>query len=142
MDLILAELHRASIYTVPKHREGKLESADDYLEQLERFMKLYGALVQTEIDGVENAHGLKEGWAWLARFVKAPLPNFSNKYTAAALIVFLRMAGFSLYKKYKCQFRKLLNTVSDYYLKALKEQGDSELNSYITEIINQVLYCR
>ncbi|KAK9911514.1 hypothetical protein M0R45_035418 [Rubus argutus] len=139
MDPILAELHTACIYTVPKHRDEKLESADDYLEKLERVMKLYGALVQTEIKGVENAHGLKEGWAWLARFVKAPLPNFANKYTAAALIVFLEMAGFSLYKKYKIQFRKLLNTVSDYFLKALKEQGDSELNPYMAKIKSDIV---
>ncbi|KAK9934541.1 hypothetical protein M0R45_021681 [Rubus argutus] len=120
MDLILAELHRACIYTVPKHYsrsafesneayykalgfqedEGKIESVDSYLTRLESYMKLYGAIVQTEID---NVHGLKEGWAWLARFVNA-LP--ANRYTAVALAAFLHMAGYSLFRKYRNQFVK------------------------------------
>lgn len=44
---------------------------------------------QTEIPGVQNAHGLKEGWAWLARFLNA-LP--ANIYTAVALIAFLQVS--------------------------------------------------
>ncbi|CAN6727070.1 unnamed protein product [Malus baccata var. baccata] len=151
MDLILAELHRACIYTVPKHYsqsafqsqeayykaigfkedEGKIENVDNYLARLESYMKLYGALVQTEISRVENAHGLREGWAWMARFLNA-LP--ANRYTAVALKAFLYTAGYSLFKKYKSQFRKMLNIISDNFLKALKERRDSNLNSVIAEI--------
>ncbi|XP_020411178.1 protein GLE1 isoform X1 [Prunus persica] len=151
MDLILAELHRACIYTVPKHYsqsafeskeayykaigfqedEGKIESVDNYLARLESYMKLYGALVQTEIYGFQNVHGLKEGWAWLARFLNA-LP--ANRYTAVALNAFLHMAGYSLFKKYKSQFRKMLNIISDNFLNALRERGDSNLNPVIAEI--------
>ncbi|KAF8403635.1 hypothetical protein HHK36_011739 [Tetracentron sinense] len=109
MDLILAEFHRACIYTVPKHI--------NYSE--------------TEVVGIQNTHGLKEGWAWLARFLNA-LP--ANIYTAVALEAFLKMAGFALFRKYKSQFRKILNIISHYFLDALKARGDSKLNPVITRL--------
>ncbi|KAJ4846668.1 hypothetical protein Tsubulata_049141, partial [Turnera subulata] len=111
MDLLLAEFHRACIYTVPKHfaysksvfeskeayykkvghreDDGKVESVMDYLKRLRSYMKLYGALVQTEVQGVHNAHGPKEGWAWLARFLNS-VP--ANMYTAVALSAFLQVS--------------------------------------------------
>lgn len=153
MDIILAELNKACIYTVPKHlvysqsafeskeayyktlgfreEQGKIENVEDYLIRLESYMKLYGALVQTEIDGFQNLHGLKEGWAWIARFLNA-LP--ANRFTAVALNSFLRMAGYALFKKYKSQFRKILNIVSDNFLNALNARKDPTLNSVIAEI--------
>ncbi|KAF9677858.1 hypothetical protein SADUNF_Sadunf08G0151400 [Salix dunnii] len=181
MDLLLAEFHRACIYTVPKHivysknpegkiretgnwgkeflnlqlyqavtessvfeskeayykdighreDDGKLESVKDYLKRLESYMKLYGALVQTEVQGVPNIHGPKEGWAWLARFLNA-LP--ANMYTAVALNAFLQTAGFVLFRKYKSQFTKMLLIILNDFLKALREREDSELNPIILEI--------
>lgn len=153
MDLLLAEFHRACIYTVPKHivysksafeskeayykdighREdgGKLESVKDYLKRLESYMKLYGALVQTEVQGVPNIHGPKEGWAWLARFLNV-LP--ANMYTAVALNAFLQTAGFVLFRKYKSQFTKMLHIILNDFLNALREREDSELNPIILEI--------
>lgn len=44
------------------------------------------------------------------------------------------MAGYSLFKKYKSQFRKMLNIISDNFLNALRERGDSNLNPVIAEI--------
>ncbi|XP_057948831.1 mRNA export factor GLE1 isoform X2 [Malania oleifera] len=110
MDLIIAEFHRACVYTVPKHitysqsvfetkeaykkiigfreEDGKLESTKQYLQRLESYMKLYGALVQTQIEGVQNSYGLNEGWAWVARLLNA-LP--ANIYTAVALEAFLKL---------------------------------------------------
>ncbi|GLT36662.1 hypothetical protein SLA2020_110250 [Shorea laevis] len=153
MDLLLAEFHRACIYTIPKHiahvessfeskeayckaigyreDEGKIESTEDYLKRLESYMRLYGALVQTEVQGFQNIHGLKEGWAWLARFLNA-LP--ANIYTAVALNAFLQMAGYALFGKYKSQFRKILNIISDNFLNALRAREDSELKPIIVEI--------
>ncbi|XP_059650596.1 mRNA export factor GLE1-like [Cornus florida] len=68
MDLLLAELNRVCIFTVPKYinnsesvfdteetykkaigfqeEDGKIESKYDYLKQMVSYMKLYGALVQ------------------------------------------------------------------------------------------------
>ncbi|KGN51729.1 protein GLE1 [Cucumis sativus] len=151
--LVLAELHRACIYTVPKHiqysaaafgskesyyktigfREvdGKMESVEDYLMRLEAYVKLYGALIQTEIPGVRNLHGLEEGWAWLARFLNAIPPNL---FTAASLNAFLKVAGFAMYRKYKSQFRKLLNIISNNFLSALRGKGNANLNHIILDI--------
>ncbi|KAF2301726.1 hypothetical protein GH714_028801 [Hevea brasiliensis] len=138
MDLILAEFHSACIYTVPKHvvylksafeskeayyktigyqeQDGKVESTRDYLKRLESYMKLYGALVQTEIQGIQNTHGPKEGWAWLARFLNT-LP--ANVYTAVALKAFLQEDA-------------------EHYLQGLSEgierTGGSELKTIIIEI--------
>ncbi|CAK9316521.1 unnamed protein product [Citrullus colocynthis] len=151
--LVLAEFHRACIYTVPKHiqysavafeskesyyktigfREinGKMESVEDYLTRLEAYMKLYGAWIQTEVPGVRNLHGLDEGWAWLARFLNSVPPNI---YTAASLNAFLNVAGFAMFRKYKSQFRKLLNIISDNFLSALRGKGNTNLNRIILDI--------
>ncbi|KAG2701869.1 hypothetical protein I3843_06G060200 [Carya illinoinensis] len=153
MDLLLAELHRACTYTVPKHiiysksafeskeayykaigyreTEGKIESIGDYLRRLESYMKLYGAIIQTEVQGVRNIHGLKEGWAWIARFLNT-MP--ANRYTAVALNAFLQMAGFALFRKYKSQFMKVLSIISNNFLEALKAREESGLRATIVEI--------
>lgn len=153
MDVLLAEFHMACIFTVPKYivyskaafeskeayykalgfqeDNGKIENVKDYLKRLESYMRLYGALVQTEPPGFQNAHGLKEGWAWLARFLNT-LP--ANVYTAVALNAFLQMAGFALFRRYRRQFQKILNVISEDYLGALKARGDSELKPIIAEI--------
>ncbi|XP_027942065.1 protein GLE1 isoform X1 [Vigna unguiculata] len=153
MDIFLAELHMACLYTVPKHLlykktafqskeayfrsigyrevDGKLETTEDYLKRLESYMKVYGALVQTETTNVQNFHGLQEGWAWLARFLNT-LP--ANHYTAVSLNAFLQMAGFALFKRYKSQFLKMLNVVSENFLVDLKSRNISELTKTITEI--------
>ncbi|KAK8360632.1 hypothetical protein V6Z11_A04G180500 [Gossypium hirsutum] len=155
MDLVLAEIHRACIYTVPKHisytksafeskeaywkvigykeDDGKIESTTDYLVRLDSYMKLYGALVQwqTEVAGCQNVHGLKEGWAWLARFLNA-LP--ANMYTAVALYAFLQMAGFALFGKYRSQFMKMLNFISENFLNALRSQDDPDLRPITSKI--------
>lgn len=44
------------------------------------------------------------------------------------------MAGFALFKKYRSQFRKMLNIISDNYLNALKARKDATLNPVISEI--------
>ncbi|GAV90462.1 LOW QUALITY PROTEIN: GLE1 domain-containing protein, partial [Cephalotus follicularis] len=162
MDLLLAEFHKACIYTVPKHMayiesafqsktayhktlgfrqdDGKIESVKDYLTRLESYIKQFidadssdqeHLFSQTEIEGIENIHGLKEGWAWLARFLNT-LPV--NIYTAVALKAFLQMAGFALFRKYKSQFKKMLNFISENFLQALRERENSVLNPVITEI--------
>ncbi|KAK9119895.1 hypothetical protein Scep_017988 [Stephania cephalantha] len=154
MDILLAELHRACIYTVPKHvvfnkstlsseayrkvvgfreEDGKLESIDQYLERVECCMKLYGAIVQTEVVGIPNPHGLKEGWAWLARLLNA-LPV--NRCTAVALDAFLKMAGYALFRKYKWQFEKILDVISQDFVGALESRNDPKINPVILSIKN------
>ncbi|XP_039123316.1 protein GLE1-like [Dioscorea cayenensis subsp. rotundata] len=143
MDLLIAALHKACIYTVPKHlqptespsksndylkiigyheEEGRIESSDSYVKRVESYMKLYAAIIQTQVPGIQNPHGLKEGWAWLSRFLNN-LP--ANRTTAVALHAFLKMAGFALFKRYRSQFRKILNFISDNFLPVLKKRDDA-----------------
>jgi len=44
------------------------------------------------------------------------------------------MAGFALFKRYKSQFLKMLNVVSENFLVDLKSRNISELTKTITEI--------
>ncbi|GER36515.1 nucleoporin GLE1 [Striga asiatica] len=153
MDILIAELNRVCIYTVPKHinysqesfktkdayfetigykeENGEMESIDKFVERLECYMRLYGALVQTEVGGFENLHGLKEGWAWLARVLNS-LP--ANLYTAVALHSFLEMAGFALYRRYRNQFEKLMCIVARDFLNALKEGGSESWSAKVSKV--------
>ncbi|KAF0935861.1 hypothetical protein E2562_036503 [Oryza meyeriana var. granulata] len=158
MDYLLAEFHRVCIYTVPKHlhalnaqarnrdyyrligyqeENGQLESTESYLTYVAAYVKLYAAMIQTEIRGVRHPHGLAEGWTWLAMFLNA-LP--ATTATACALHAFLKVAGFALHKKYGSQFMKLLDVISRCFLPALKEQGSriqaeaaNNLQNYLTD---------
>lgn len=152
IDILISELNRVCIYTVPKHiiyleeafeskdayfkaigyeESGKIESTDSYVERLSCYTRLYGALVQTEVGYIENLHGLREGWAWLARFLNS-LP--ANLYTAVALQSFLEMAGFALYRRYKNQFEKLLSIIARDFLKALKDGGSDSWSTKVNKV--------
>lgn len=152
MDYLLAEFNRVCIYTVPKHmhalsaqarnrdyyrligyqeENGQLESTESYLTYVVAYVKLYAAMIQTEIKGVRHPHGLAEGWKWLAMFLNS-LP--ATTATACALHAFLKMAGFALHKKYGSQFMKILDVISRCFLPALKEQG----NKMQTEAVNNL----
>ncbi|KAL3649821.1 hypothetical protein CASFOL_006224 [Castilleja foliolosa] len=153
MDILIAELNRVCIYTVPKHiaysqevyrtkdayfkaigyteENGSIGSTDDYIERLSSYMRLYGALVQTEVPGFQNLHGLKEGWSWLARFLNS-VP--ANLYTAVALDSFLEMAGYALYRRYRNQFEKLVGIVARDFLNALKEGGSESRSTKLSKV--------
>ncbi|KAJ6824634.1 protein GLE1 isoform X3 [Iris pallida] len=152
LDFVLAEFHKACIYTVPKHfhpsdvasqnndywklvgyreEDNKMETTDVYLSRMQSYMKLYAAVVQTEIDGIKNPHGLKEGWAWLARFLNV-LP--ANRSTATALYAFLKMAGFAMFRRYRSQFVKILNTIGGIYLPKLKEREGQKVGKLVYEL--------
>nr|GMD42012.1 protein GLE1 isoform X2 [Ipomoea batatas] len=178
MDILIAELNKVCIYTVPKHisysqsvfktkeayyraigfqDDGKLETVDSYLNRLCAYMKLYGALVQTEVEGFQNLHGHREGWAWLARFLNA-VP--ANLYTATALQAFLetlftsstsysahkvlmpylQMAGFVLYRKYKYHFEKLLNIIAKDFMKAIEDLQSSPVTTRLRSYIESKQY--
>ncbi|XP_060215700.1 mRNA export factor GLE1-like [Lycium barbarum] len=76
MDILIAKLNKVCIYTVPEYiiyseaafqteeayykaigyeeEAGKIESTDSYVNRLSAYMKLYGALVQTEVEGCKT----------------------------------------------------------------------------------------
>ncbi|TVU05370.1 hypothetical protein EJB05_48529, partial [Eragrostis curvula] len=153
-DYLLAEFHRVCIYTVPKHlralnaqarnrayykligyqeENGQPESIESYLTYVVAYVKLYAAMIQTEIKGVRHPHGLTEGWKWLAMFLNA-LPATTS--TAYALHAFLKMAGFALHKKYGSQFMKILDVISQHFLPALKEQGSKVQTEAVNNLQN------
>ncbi|KAK4402706.1 protein GLE1 [Sesamum angolense] len=139
MDVLIAELNRVCIYTVPKHisyledvfktkdayfkaigyeeENGKIESIDDYVERL-------------KLEAFRTCMDL-EGWAWLARFLNS-LP--ANLYTAVALHSFLEMAGFTLYRRYRNQFEKLLHIIARDFLNALKEGGSESWSAKLSKV--------
>ncbi|KAI3836330.1 hypothetical protein MKX03_020818 [Papaver bracteatum] len=67
-------------------------------------MKLYGALVQMEVSGVRNLHGLKVSWKWQV---------------------------FALFGTYKTQYR---NFVSCRFLHSLESKQDPKLNPIIMKL--------
>ncbi|CAH2044354.1 unnamed protein product [Thlaspi arvense] len=88
MDILLAEFHKACIYTVPKHIVNSQSAWDsDAYQRLDSIMRLYGALVQTDIRNVTNIHGIEHGWAWFARFLNKISAN--NRATATALNAYI-----------------------------------------------------
>jgi len=153
MDLVLAEFHKACIFTVPKYipyskiafesenayyktvgyREdnGKIESTDNYLARMKAYVTLYAAIIQTDIPGVNNLHGVKDGWAWMARFLNALPPN---RFTATALEIFLKIAGFRLFQAYPKPFTKILNALSREFIDRLKSQNDPDSNPVISNL--------
>ncbi|XP_027097363.1 mRNA export factor GLE1-like isoform X1 [Coffea arabica] len=155
MDVLISMLNQACIYTVPKHiiysksafqtkeayykaigyreEDGDIESTDRYVSRLSLCVKLYAAIVQTELEGIQNLHGLAEGWAWLARFLNGLPPNL---YTVVALESFLQMAGFAMYRRYGVQFKKILRLMARNFLSALGEQENTKLNMAIINIRN------
>lgn len=154
MDYLLAEFHKVCMYTVPKHlhalnaqarntdyfrligyqeEDGKLQSTEAYLVNVAAYVKLYAAMIQTEIKGVRHPHGLAEGWKWLAMFLNS-LPAITA--TACALHAFLKTAGFALHKKYGSQFMKILDVISRQFIPALKEQGPKVQAEAISNLQN------
>ncbi|CAN6478255.1 unnamed protein product [Victoria cruziana] len=153
MAIILAEFHKACIFTVPKHivysksafetkgayykmigykeDDGNIESTDSYLQRLEAYMTLYAALIQTEIPGIANQHGLNEGWAWLARFLNV---ISADRTTATALVAFLRAAGHALYRRYGNQFIKVLRVITQKFLPNLKKREDPSASKVINNL--------
>ena len=150
---MLVEFHKACIFTVPKYipyskiyfelenayyktvgyREdnGKIESTDNYLARMKAYVTLYAAIIQTDIPGVNNLHGVKDGWAWMAQFLNALSPN---RFTAAALEIFLKIAGFRLFQAYPKPFTKNLNALSREFIDRLKSQNDPDSNPVISNL--------
>ncbi|KAK4428102.1 hypothetical protein Salat_1579200 [Sesamum alatum] len=111
---------------------GSIKGIGDYVERLSCYMKLYGAIVQTEeVGDFQNLHGIREDWAWLGRFLNS-LP--ANLYTTVALHSFLEMVGFSLYRRYRNQFEKLVNIVARDFVNALKEGGSESWSAKLSKV--------
>ncbi|KAG0611095.1 hypothetical protein M758_7G115100 [Ceratodon purpureus] len=153
MDIVLAKLHEVCIYTVPKYylftkdqfesdaayykalgyreEDGKLESTDDYVGRMAAYMAFYGAMIQTEVAGGQNPHGLAAGWAWCARLLNN-IP--ADRNTAVALEAFLKMAGFRLYQVYPKPFMRVMQAIVTEFIEKLKINGDADARAVVSRL--------
>ncbi|XVF02594.1 hypothetical protein REPUB_Repub04eG0188000 [Reevesia pubescens] len=76
----------------------------------------------------------------IAFFAKKVVSNFDSADNAAfaygyvIILVTSKMAGFALFRKYKSQFMKVLNIISENFLNALRAEEDLELRCNMHEI--------
>ncbi|VVB16877.1 unnamed protein product [Arabis nemorensis] len=138
MDILLAEFHKACIYTVPKHVVSACDNSDTYYKRIQSIMRLYGALVRTDVCG--NIHGIEHGWAWFARFLNKISAN--NRATATAFHGFLQTAGFGLHRRYKTQFLKVVCVFREHFLAKLRAEKyyDAQFISDIKAYLDDQMY--
>ncbi|KAG2429002.1 hypothetical protein HXX76_011246 [Chlamydomonas incerta] len=113
----------------PAAPSGKVfESPDEYLKRLEGLLLLYAAVMQVD---EPNRFGVAYAWSWVARCLNS-LP--ADRYTAKALVAVLRVAGFSLFTRYRGQFVKLMGTLRRDFLPALRATaaGDDLISAFAT----------
>ena len=85
-----------------------VESEDKYLKKLSGTVRLYAAIISSDIPPAfgktSHPHGLDHAWAWLTRVLNMePRP-----VTATIIFDFLEVAGHAMMKRFGGQFRKLL----------------------------------
>lgn len=154
MDLLLALLHKAcplSVPAYPLHRKGsptdeylrslgyrdvdaaeggqRLELPDEFVDRMQGYVLFYAALVQSEYPG--HPHGLPHAWAYVARLLNH-LP--ANRFTATALIAFLKVAGYAMCRQYGRQFAKLAAYIAKYFVGALQRAGAADATAATTRL--------
>ena len=86
----------------------EVESEDKYLKKLSGTIRLYAAIISSDVPPAYSSkghpHGLDHGWAWLTHVLNLePRP-----VTATILLDFLETAGSAMMRRFGGQFRKLL----------------------------------
>eukprot|EP00210_Caulerpa_lentillifera_P000741 g718.t1 len=143
LSLLLSFLHEVSVLTVPKYysttnrslrgtlldklgfrdisgpEEDRKETNDEFINRQSGYVKFYAAFI--ELNG--DLHGLKFGWSYLSRMLNNLPPS---RITASALMAFLKIAGYSLFKTYRRQFFKVLLYVHSTFLVRLANDEDDE----------------
>ncbi|GJQ08510.1 hypothetical protein GpartN1_g301.t1 [Galdieria partita] len=153
--LFLAQFHSVCIFTIPAYGiRSKQDSVEKYWqsmgwkdgETLERFyermsgyLALYAAVIQTEIPLLaNNLFGIDAGWTWLARVVNMK----PRRFTAFALISFLEIAGYALYKHYGKQFEKILRLIQEHILPNLPSNSPAGPTARLRSFIEDFYHCR
>jgi nucleoporin GLE1 len=153
MDVVLGKLHEVCIFTVPKYYvftkdqfesdaayykalgyredDGKLETTDEYVARMAAHMTFYGALVQTDVAGGQNPHGLAAGWAWIARLLNHIV---ADRNTASVLEAFLKMAGYRLYQVYPKPFMRVMQAIVTEFIEKLKTNGDADARAVVSRL--------
>ena len=92
------------------HVDGEeVEAEDKYLKKLSGIVRLYAAMMQTDLPPQlgdrKHPYGLEHGWAWFTRLLNLePRPSV----TATIIFDFLEVAGHAMHKRFGKQFQKLL----------------------------------
>lgn len=108
----------------------RLESTEEYLFRIQGYLLFYGAI--TQVDEMNNPYPLRHAWVFLSRLLNH-LP--ANKSTSTALVAFIRVTGFQLYRTYRSQFMKILQYIYDNFLPELKSTEDPETRAVYTRLI-------
>jgi nucleoporin GLE1 len=95
--------------------DGQLEPTDAFLGRLAALVRLYAAVLQSDLMPAES--GAQRAWAFLARLLNGLPPN---RESATALEAFLSVAGYRLACAYGRQFLKLLRHVHSAFLPRLE----------------------
>lgn len=130
-DVFLGAFYKHCMYTIPAYpRKHKGETTDDYRlrigykdeETPESYMErscgcisLFAAVLQTDKllgpaqrwQNVSNPFSLDIGWTWLARMANRE----QRAITPAITFAFLEIAGYSMSRKYRRQFSKMMAIV-------------------------------
>ncbi|RWS27358.1 nucleoporin GLE1-like protein [Leptotrombidium deliense] len=124
--------------------DGKsLETEESFLNRMRALVRLYGAIVQTNKQGL-HPHGINCGWLFIARILNLePRPAI----TAATIHAFLSTAAYRLCATYRKQFFKLLQFIMNDFIpriekcssKDIKKQAVSQLKTLIEEFNRNIL---
>ncbi|CAG2110535.1 unnamed protein product [Medioppia subpectinata] len=107
-------------YTIAK--DGTLEPEDAFLNRMRAMIKLYSAVIQSNVDD-NHPHGLMFAWIWIARTLNLkPRPAI----TAAVLDSFLGICSHKLYRYYGKQFVKIIDFISNDYMKRIENVTTKE----------------
>ncbi|KAG2495219.1 hypothetical protein HYH03_006825 [Edaphochlamys debaryana] len=118
----------------PSAPTGKaFESPDAFARRLEGLMLLYGALMQVDDP---NPHGVAHAWSWLARCLNQLPPD---RFTAKAVVAVLRVAGYSLFLRYRGQFVKLLACMQREFVPQLRKAEGDDIGALATLLDSYVI---
>lgn len=121
-----------------------VESEDKYLKKLSGSVRLYAAIMASDVPPAYTAkghpHGLEHAWVWLTNVLNMePRP-----VTATILFDFLEVAGHAMLKRFGGQFRKLLlilcNDVMPKILEVTPPEskaGATRLKLFLEECVKQ-----
>ena len=103
---------------------GSIEAEESFLNRMRSFVKLYAGIVQSTPQ-MNHPHGLKFGWAMLARTLNTePVAGI----TPAVLYAFFSVATYRMVLLYKRQFFKILIFLQKDYLARIEGKTTSNDN--------------
>ena len=110
------------------------ETTDSYVDRMTGIMLFYAAFVQ--VDAPKHPHGIDAAWRWLVRLLNRCPPN---RYTAAALDSFLKIAGYRMHAAYRGQFVKILELIHKEFLPKLEAKSDADVRPVSSRVSSYLI---